>query len=147
MRVTCAHLCSAASLFSEMGFSPPQKHHVCVRMFSWRIKRKRRTAAGLSLFKSAINHGEGEEYDRPVIHHAARTPFQMVIGLSVSPIVTAVSRRRGVATPQRGERRRAASFSDDARSDLWRQRGAGPLHLFAETAVQMKRKSVIYDGG
>lgn len=73
----------------------------------------------------------------------ARTPFQMLIG----PIVTAVSRLRGAATPQRGERRRAASVSGDARSDLWRQRGAGPLRLFAEAAVQMKRKSVIYDGG
>lgn len=29
-------------------------------------------------------------------------PFHMVIGLNVSPIVTAVSRQRGVATQQRG---------------------------------------------
>lgn len=104
-------------------------------------------AARSSLFKSTINHGEGEEYDRPVIHHAARTPFQMLIGLSVWPIVTAVSRLRGVATPRRGERRRAASVSGDARADLWRQPGAGPLRLFAEAAVQMTRKRVIYDGG
>lgn len=114
--------------------------HKSIRMFSWRIKKKRRTAAGLSLFKSTINHGEGEEYDRPVIHHAAQTPFQMVIGLSVSPIVTAVSRQRGVATPQRGgraaplklaARRRETTLSGRQKRKQLRARGFQSCNLYS----------------
>lgn len=106
--------------------------------FSSGIK-ERGTAARLSSFKSTINHGEGKEYDRPVIHHAVEMPFQMVIGPNVSAIVTAVSRQRGGATRQRGKRLRAASFTGDARSDLCRPRGAGSLHVSPKLLLQRRK--------